>query len=273
MTAVMTPQTATTPATKSRRLKGLPPGLLPVTVPVVLVLIWQLATFFISESSLPTPWQTLQAFSGGITNGWLIENLWVTLQVVFVAFALASISGLAVGLLLGMSGFWGDVLGAPLLWTYSLPKITIFPVFLLLFGLGDTSRMMFGAFHGGFPLAILVLSGVRAIPPVYLRAAKSLNLSKWQVVSRVVVPAALPSIFSGLRFCFSLTFLGVVLAEMFGSSKGAGYELVRRITLQQMPEIFALALSLMSVALLLNLLMIAAERRILPPSTSTNGTT
>ena len=234
---------------------------LPLAVPVVAVAVWQIATYVVDEGALPTPRATAAAFWDGVTEGWLTENLWITLRVVLVAFVLASIAGLAIGLGIGMSRFWSDVLGPPLLWTYSLPKVTIFPVFLLMFGLGDMSRMTFGAFHGFFPLAILVLAGVRATPPVYLRAARSLNLTYWETITRVIVPAALPSILSGLRFCFSLCFLGVVLAEMFGSSQGAGYELVRLITLQKSPEIFALALTLMATALLLNLLIMAVERR------------
>jgi NitT/TauT family transport system permease protein len=196
-----------------------------------------------------------------VTSGWLSYNLWVTVQVVVSAFLLSAVFGLLVGGWLGMRRFWGDVLGGPLVWVYALPKITIFPVFLLIFGLGDGSRVAFGAFHGFFPLALLVLSGIRAVPPVYLRAARSLNLSWWTTATRVVLPATLPSVLSGLRFCFSLCFLGVVLAEMFGSQAGAGYELVRRITLQDLPEIFALALSLMATAFVLNLVMLAVESR------------
>jgi NitT/TauT family transport system permease protein len=196
-----------------------------------------------------------------MTEGWLLDNLWVTLQVVLQAFILSAALGFATGAWLGMQKFWGEVLGGPLIWIYALPKITIFPVFLLLFGLGDSSRIAFGAFHGYFPLAIITLAGIRAIPPVYLKAARSLNLGWARTVTSVVIPAALPSILSGLRFCFSLTFLGVVLAEMFGSKEGAGYELVRRITLGQLPEIFALALSLMALAQILNWLMMAVEAR------------
>jgi len=269
-TAAYPPSTSARAAQQAGR--GLT-ALLPLTVPVALVVLWQLASLVIDRSALPTPWQTLLAFGKGITDGWLLDGLGATLRVVLVAFVLAGLAGLAVGLWLGASRFWGDVLDAPLLWTYALPKITIFPVFLLVFGLGDSSRTAFGAFHGFFPMAILVLTGVRAIPPVYLRSARSLGLTRWETVSRVLVPATLPSIFSGLRFCFSLCFLGVVLAEMFGSSEGAGYELVRRISLQQLPEIFALALSLMTVALLVNLVMIAIENRVLPVGGRTGGTT
>lgn len=260
MTRVANPPTGVALAAR-RRVRGTT-SLLPLTVPVVLLVLWQLASLVIDRSTLPTPRRTLTAFVHGLTDGWLLDGLGATLAVVIVAFVLAALGGLAVGLWLGSSRFWGDVLDAPLLWTNALPKITIFPAFLLVFGLGESSRTAFGAFHGFFPMAILVLNGVRAIPPVYLRSARSLGLTRWETVSRVLVPAALPSIFSGLRFCFSLCFLGVVLAEMFGSSQGAGYELVHRISLQQLPEIFALALSLMTVALLVNLVMIAIENRV-----------
>lgn len=245
---------------------------LPATVPLVVLVVWQIASLSLDRSALPSPWDTAAAVADGIVDGWLVDGIAVTLRAVVMAFVVAALAGLATGLWLGSSRFWGEVLDGPLLWTYALPKITVFPIFLLIWGLGESSRLAFGAFHGFFPLAIVVLTGVRAIPAVYLRSARSLRLSRWDVVRHVLVPAAAPSIFSGLRFCFSLCFLGVVLAEMFGSAEGAGYELVRRITLQQLPEIFAIALSLMAIALIVNLLMMAVERRLPAPSTATGRT-
>lgn len=233
----------------------------PVLVPVVVVIVWQLASLVVSANALATPAQTWSAFVAGMSDGWLTDNLVVTMQVVVEAFLLAAVLGLAVGTWLGMSRFAGDVFAAPLVWVYSLPKVTIFPVFLLVLGLGASSRVAFGAFHGFFPLAIIVIGGIRAVPEVYLKAARSLNLSRWETALRVIAPATAPSVLSGLRFCFSLCFLGVVLAEMFGAQEGAGYELVRRINLHDLPEIFAIALSLMLIALVVNFAMIAVESR------------
>lgn len=245
---------------------------LPATVPLAVLALWQLASLVVDESALPSPWQAATAFAGGIVDGWLLTGIAVTLRTVMLAFVVAGVAGLATGLWLGSSRFWGAVFERPLVWTYALPKITVFPIFLLVWGLGTSSRLAFGAFHGFFPMAILVMAGVHAIPEVYLRSARALRLTRWELAGRLLIPAALPSIFSGLRFCFSLCFLGVVLAEMFGSAEGAGYELVRRISLQQTPQIFALALSLMAIALIANLLMIALERR-LPAARAGTGRT
>jgi ABC-type nitrate/sulfonate/bicarbonate transport system permease component len=257
--AVSTPPTRV----RARRISSIPGGSIAYgfVVPIAVLILWQLATLFVSTSAMASPVETWRATIEGITDGWLPTNLWITLRVVLQAFVVASVLGLLAGAWLGMSRFWGDVLSAPVVWLSALPKVTVFPIFLLVLGLGDSSRMAFGAFHGVFPLIIIVFGGIRAIPNVYFRAAASMNLNWWETAVRVVLPAALPSVLSGLRFCFSLCFLGVVLAEMFGSEAGAGYELVHLISLHRLPQIFALALSLMLIALILNFALIALENR------------
>ena len=233
----------------------------PLLVPIVVIALWQAATLILPEGAIPTPVETAKSFATGIATGELLNTLWVTLSVVLQAFVIASISGLLVAGWLGMNRFWGDVLGEPLVWLYALPKVVLFPIFLLVFGLGISSRMAFGAVHGFFPLAIFVLAGIRAVPEVYIKVARSLNLGRWNTAFRVILPAILPSVLSGLRFSFSFCFLGVVLAEMFGSKEGAGFELIRLISLHDLPGIFTIALSLMAIAFFINLFLVALESR------------
>ena len=86
---------------------------------------------------------------------------------------------------------------------------------LLIFGLTLPGRVTFGAMHGVLPVALLTMNSIRNIPPVYLKAARTLHLSHRQTISTVLFPATLPEIVSGLRIGFTLTLLGVLLAEMF----------------------------------------------------------
>ena len=134
-----------------------------------------------------------------------------------LALILAYGIGLAIGIWMGAHRLSGAV-GEPILVAlYSLPKITLYPVVLLIFGLGISGKVAFGAIHGILPVALLTMGAIRTIPQVYLRSARTLHLSPWQTIANVLLPAALPEIFTGLRIGFTVTLLGVLLGEMFAS--------------------------------------------------------
>jgi NitT/TauT family transport system permease protein len=151
------------------------------------------------------------------------------------------------------------VLEAPLLWLYAIPKIILFPIFLLLLGLTFKSRVAFAVAHGFIPLALFTIGGVRSVKPVHFKVAKAYRLSWLRTVTRIVVPSALPAITVGLRYCFSLCFLGLVVAEMFASKEGTGYVLVQAINLHLVSRLFAIATVLAVIALLINMAMLQVE--------------
>ena len=113
--------------------------------------------------------------------------------------------GLAIGVWLGAHRLSGAV-GEPLLVAlYSIPKITLYPVILLIFGLGISGKVAFGALHGILPVALLTMAAIRNIPPVYLKAARTLHLTNWQTILTVLLPATLPEVVAGLRIGLTVT--------------------------------------------------------------------
>jgi NitT/TauT family transport system permease protein len=104
--------------------------------------------------------------------------------------------------------------------------VTLYPVVLLLCGLGMSAKVTFGVMHGLAPVTLFTLGAVRTLPPVLLRTARSLRLSPWQAMRTVLLPACLPEILAGLRIGFSLSLLGVLIGEMFSSQRGLGFLLV-----------------------------------------------
>src|ERR687884_126719 len=123
----------------------------------------------------------------------------------------ARASGITLGLVLGLQRFAGDVAEPILVALYALPKVTLYPLILLIFGLGLSAKVAFGVIHGIIPMTIFTLTAVRTINPVHLRTARALRLSPVQVALTVLMPAALPEIVTGLRVAFSLTLLGVLI--------------------------------------------------------------
>lgn len=233
-----------------------------LVVPAIGLLGWQVAAVVIGSVAVASPAATVRAAAAGIADGWLIAALLHTIQATLVATAVAAAAGLWLGFALGMSRYWGRVLEDPLLWVYSIPKVTLFPVFLLTLGLTMSAEVAFGAFHGVFPLTLFLLNAIRATPPVYFKVARAYRLGRWKTFTRIIVPETVPSMVTGLRYCFSLTFLGVILAEMFAARAGAGYELVQAIGLHRVARVFAIALVLVLLALAVNGLFLACQHRV-----------
>ncbi len=193
-------------------------------------------------------------------------NFWRDAASTGIAFAYACLIGIAGGLLfglaLGLNRFAGDV-ADPILGTiYSIPKITLYPIILLIFGLSLAAKIAFGVIHGIFPVAIVTMNAVRNIAPVHRRTAKALRLSPLATAMRVLAPAAIPEILSGVRIGVAVTLLGILIAELFASSSGIGFALIRATELHDVIDIFALTLLLFLFAVAVNALLHFAERRL-----------
>ena len=190
------------------------------------------------------------------------ENAWATLVCFFYALLLSYGIGLAFGVWMGIHRLSGAV-GEPILISlYTLPKVTLYPVVLLIFGLSLSGRVTFGAMHGVLPVALLTMSAIRNIPPVYLKSARTLHLSGWQTIVTMLFPAALPEIVAGLRIGFTLTLLGVLLAEMFAAKQGLGSLIINAMQLMQAEEMLSVAVVLFAFAALANALLLWIEHRL-----------
>jgi len=147
----------------------------------------------------------------------------------------------------------------------SVPKIALYPIVLLIFGIGMPAKIAFGAIHGVVPVAIFTLAACNNVPPILLRAASTMQLTRWDMIRSVLLPAALPDIFSGIRIGFSLTLIGTILGEMFGSQRGLGYLLMTAIGLHNVQVIMSVTLLLVLLAATANTLLFQQDRRLRNP--------
>jgi NitT/TauT family transport system permease protein len=225
------------------------------------VVAWYALTLAVGESVLPGPARTVGvAIDGLVGEGWLVGNLVDTLAALAGGFLVAAACGAAIGFALGLRESLRAVFEPFLLNTYAVPKIILFPVFLFVFRFGIDQKIAFGAFHGVFPLAIVLVGAVREVPDTHLDVARSLRLSRWQTVRHVVVPSVLGPLVVGLRFAFNLTFLGVVLSELFAAQSGVGLLLQRALSTVDRPRIMGVTLVIVVVALAVNAVFYAAQR-------------
>jgi len=233
-----------------------------ISVPFLLLGLWQIFSWIAGEFVLPSPEQMVQVLWTGIKQGWLWEHLKVSLLETFLAFVLATWVGLGVGFFLGLHSFPREVLEPMILSTYAIPKVTLYPIFLFLFKLGLSSKVAFGWFHGVFPILILTQNAVKTLPLVFLKVGRSLRLSSFQIFKEIVLPAVLPSLIAGLRLGFNLTFLGVILGEMFASKQGLGFLLTAGSEAFDMPKILAVLLVLTGVAIVANASFYILEKQV-----------
>jgi NitT/TauT family transport system permease protein len=185
-----------------------------------------------------------------------------TLEAFGVALAIAVILGLSIGFALGLHKLSGDAMEPMLVALYSIPKITLYPIILLFFGLGLSAKIAFGAIHGIIPVALFTLSAVRTIKPILIKTGHVMKLSPPVMVREILFPAAVPEIFTGIRVGFSLTLIGTVLGEMFAAQHGLGYLLMNAISLYNVDLIMAVTFLLVVMAAVVNTILLAIDRRL-----------
>jgi len=232
----------------------------------VLILIWQGLHEWAGDVALTSPRATIAHALSLLETPFTSRRFWPhaieSLRALGLALAIASIGGLGLGVWLGAHRLSGAVAEPLLIALYSIPKVTLYPLILLIFGLGLSAKVAFGAIHGVIPVAIFTLNAVRAIKPVHFKTARALRLDPWSAFATVWLPAALPGVVTGQRVGFSLTLLGVLIGEMFASQRGIGFLIMNAIGLNDVRQIMALVLMIAVVAVGVNAALLALERRL-----------
>jgi NitT/TauT family transport system permease protein len=170
--------------------------------------------------------------------------------------------GLLIGFGLGLHRLSGDAMEPMLVALYSIPKITLYPIILLAFGIGISAKIAFGAIHGIIPVTLFTLSAVRTIKPILIETGHVMKLSPTAMVLEILFPAAMPEIFTGIRVGFSLTLIGTVLGEMFAAQRGLGYLLMNAISLYNIDLIMSVTFLLVLLAASANIFLLAIDRRL-----------
>jgi NitT/TauT family transport system permease protein len=223
---------------------------------------WQMLFWFAGSGALTSPLDTIAYTLQLLGLPSFYPHLLETGQAFAVALGIAISCGILIGFSLGLYRFAGEVGEPVLVALYSIPKITLYPIVLLAFGIGMPAKIAFGALHGIVPVAIFALGAVRNLNPVYAKAARVMRMPSAQIASRVLLPAAIPEIFTGIRIGFSLTLIGTLLGEMFASQRGIGHLLIQAIGLHNIKLIMALTLLLVVIAVTASALLLAIDRRL-----------
>jgi NitT/TauT family transport system permease protein len=227
-----------------------------------LLIAWQILFEIAGENALAPPIATFRYLGQLLGTADFWSNVAATGMAFLFALMLSLVLGLLIGLAFGLHRFSGEVAEPMLVSFYSIPKITLYPIVLLAFGIGMPAKVAFGAIHGIVPMAIFTMTAVRTIRPVLLKTARVMRLTQWDIARSIIIPSALPEIFTGIRVSFALTLIGTLLGEMFGSQRGLGYLLMTAIGLANVRMIMAVTLLLVLFAATVSVALLAVDRRL-----------
>jgi len=193
--------------------------------PLGLLLIWEIAGRLdsVDVRFFPVPSGIIGMMSEMLMSGELIEHVLISLQRILLGFLLGGIPAILIGITMGISRPVRALLEPLIIATYPIPKSAILPFILLIFGLGEMSKVVMVAIGVFFPIAINATAGVLQIPPIYLDVGRSFKASRWDTFRTIALPGALPFIMTGIKLGAGLALILIAVAEMVGAKSGLGY--------------------------------------------------
>lgn len=206
-----------------------------------LALVWQIvvSTGLVDANTLPAPTTVLTRTIELLGDKKVLYHLWITTAAVLLAAVVVAPIGVALGLLLGESDYWGRAFKSFFFFMSSVPKSVFLPLFILSMGIGFTEKVAFGVFQAIFVLVISAVAAAESVPDDYLKMAKSLGATRKQMYRQIYLPAMLPLILEGLRLGMIFNITGVLFAEMYASRDGLGHLVSTWGMSYDMPSLFA----------------------------------
>lgn len=257
-------------ARRSRPRRGLSPGardrLLGVLSPLALLVLWELLSRggILDDRFFPPPTRIASTFADLAKSGELWTNTWVSLRRVLLGLALGATPALAIGLCMGLYRPVRAALDPIIAATYPIPKSAIVPLLLLIFGLGEMSKIVMVAIGAFFPVVINTAAGVQEIPPIYRDVGRNFGAGRWQTFRTIALPGALPLIMTGLKLAVGLGLILIVIAEMIGAKSGLGFMIWNAWQIFAVPTMYVGLITVSVLGVVFTLALTELERVLVP---------
>jgi ABC-type nitrate/sulfonate/bicarbonate transport system permease component len=240
--------------------------LLAVATPVVLLMIWEaLAQLSIIDARFfPAPSSILEQMVTLISSGELWSHLVTSLRRLFIGFWVGLVPALILGVLMGLSRPVRAALGPLVSGTYPIPKSALLPLILLIFGLGETSKVVMVAIGVFYPVVLNTVAGVVQVAPIYYDVSKNFGANRWQVFKTVAVPGAMPNIMTGVELGAGLGLILIAIAEMVGAKSGLGFMIWNAWQLYSVETMYVGLLVIAVIGYALSLLLNEVGRLVMP---------
>lgn len=231
--------------------------------PLALVAVWWLAfdAQWVSQKLLPSPWATVQSLWESVSSGAMTKDFLSTLNRTLSAFAIATVAGIPVGILFGSNQKIYRSIEFLVDFFRSTPATAMFPLFLLIFGIGDFAKIAVAAFAAWLVVVFNVAYGVMNARQTRILAARVMGASSWRVFRDVMFFESLPQTFIGLRMAVSVALVVIIVAEMFiGSSDGLGRRIIDSQQVFDLQQMYASIIASGVMGYGVNLFFLAIER-------------
>lgn len=243
---------------------------------VAIIAVWEIVATLGSAGILygdvvPHIWGIAAAIFSELISAGFYQDLGITFAEHIVGFTVGSILAIFVGIWMGTSRLVRGALEPYLNAIGSTPKIIFLPILFLMFGTGIESKMAKGALSAFFPVVFTTALGMSLINPVLIRVGKSFNLNKWQMISKIYMPAMVNPVITGLRLGIAITVIGVLVAELKFADGGLGYRLGIYYEQFRIAEMYAIILLIFAIAAAANVGMTRLQDRVnrhMAPTTS-----
>ena len=218
-------RTAAAPPRAGGMSEGNRDRLISLASPVLLLLVWEalVRAGVLDARFFPAPSRISETFVMLVRDGSLWVNTWASLQRLFWGFLLGGIPALLLGIAMGLNRPLRAFVDPLVATTYPVPKSAIFPLILLIFGLGEPSKVVMVAIGVFYPVLINSCTGVLEINKIFLDVGHNFGASRWQVFRTIAIPGAVPHIMSGVKLGVGMGLILIAIAEMIGAKSGLGF--------------------------------------------------
>jgi len=233
--------------------------------PVALILIWYIATRFklVNTIILPSPVKVFKSFIAYILKGKLLKNLLVSIVRVIKGFLVGAILGISLGILMGLSEKLHKILGSLVSIFRPIPMIAWIPLLILWLGIGENCKVAVIVIGTFWPILLNTISGIHSVDKKLLEVGLVREKSNAQILKKIIIPSAWPSIFTGLRLGIGTAWTCVVASEMIAASSGLGYMIMYARELSQPDVVLVGVFTIGLVGVLIDFFIRRIEKRIL----------
>jgi len=236
-------------------------GLKPVAFVLLLIVLWDLAirVFHVPPYQIPAPMEVVRT----LWTDWpeLLSQAVPTTEATLAGFALSAAFGIPAAMLIASSKTVEDYVYPLLVFSQSIPKVAIAPLFVVWFGFGMEPKVLITSVITFFPLLVNSIAGARSVDVDRLELAKSLGASRWQSFTKITFPSSLPFIFAGLNMAAVLSILGAIVGEFVGAQAGLGVLILQYNSNLDIASVYSLLVVLAAMGLTMHFSMRYLERR------------
>jgi NitT/TauT family transport system permease protein len=240
--------------------------LISITSPLALLLLWECAarTGLIDTRFFPAPSSIFHALVTLAGTGELWRHTSASLQRLALGFLVGGIPALILGIIMGLNRPVYAVFEPLIAATYPIPKSSILPLVLLIFGLGEASKIFMVAVGVFFPVAINATAGVHEINKIYLDVGRNFRASRWNTFRTIALPGALPFIMTGIKLGVGMGLVLIAIAEMMGAKSGLGYMIWAAWETFSVEQMYVGLFVIAIIGFVLSLILDEIEKRVVP---------